>query len=220
MPLGINIGKSRVTELDRASEDYSVTFEKLFPYGDYFVVNVSSPNTPGLRELEKNLTPLLETLQKKNLEMAARLGTRPRPLFVKVSPDLSPDELAEAVASCLKNQVTGIIATNTTLSRDNLRVPAPQEGGLSGKPLRRRSTAVLKDIYKQAKDRLILIGVGGVFSAQDAYEKILSGASLVQLYTGWVYGGPSTVPHINEGLAELLTKDGFKNVKEAVGQGA
>lgn len=219
VPLGINIGKSRVTEIERAAEDYSFTFEKLFPYGNYFVVNVSSPNTPGLRELEKNLTPLLEALQKKNLEMAAKLGTRPRPLFVKVSPDLSAEELEEAVASCLKNQVTGIVATNTTLARDNLHISAPLEGGLSGKPLRRKSTAVLKEIYKQAKDRLVLIGVGGIFSAQDAYDKILAGASLVQIFTGWVYGGPSTIPQINEGLAELLDKDGFKNVREAVGKG-
>jgi len=218
-PLGINIGKSRVTELDRASEDYCFTFGKLFSYGDYFVVNVSSPNTPRLRELEKNLTPLLKALEKKNLEMAEKLKIRPKPLFVKISPDLTAGELEEVVASCLKNQVTGIIATNTTLGRDRLHLSAPLEGGLSGQPLRIKSTIILKDIYKQAKDRLILIGVGGIFSAQDVYDKILSGASLVQLYTGWVYGGPSTILDINKGLAALLEKDGFKNVQEAVGKG-
>ena len=219
-PLGINIGKSKIADLERAAEDYCFTFKKLYPYAHYFAVNVSSPNTPGLRELEKNLPPLLEALQKKNMDLAGRGGAKPKPLFVKVSPDLSAGDLEHAVDSCLKCNVAGVIATNTTLARDIVRLPAPIEGGLSGKPLRKKSTDVLKAIYKQAKDRLILIGVGGIFSAQDAYDKILAGASLVQLYTGWVYGGPSTVTDINLGLIDLLENDGFKNVKDAVGKGA
>jgi dihydroorotate dehydrogenase len=153
------------------------------------------------------------------LELAEKLNISPKPLFVKISTDLTAGELEEVVASCLKNQVTGIIAANTTLGRDRLHLSPPLEGGLSGQPLRIKSTIILKDIYKQAKDRLILIGVGGIFSAQYAYDKILSGASLVQLYTGWVYGGPSTILDINKGLAALLEKDGFKNVQEAVGKG-
>ncbi|OGR85101.1 MAG: dihydroorotate dehydrogenase (quinone) [Elusimicrobia bacterium RIFCSPLOWO2_01_FULL_54_10] len=219
VPLGINIGKSKVTDLARAAEDYCYTFEKLFSFGDYFVVNVSSPNTPGLRELEKNLTPLLRALKALNLKLTGKSGTL-KPIFVKVSPDMSPGDLEEAVGSCIKNEVTGIIATNTTLARDMVHLADPVEGGLSGKPLRRKSTETLKTIYRQAKGRLTLIGVGGIFSAQDAYDKILAGASLVQLYTGWVYGGPSTVTDINRGLIELLEKDGFKNVQEAVGKGA
>ncbi len=220
VPFGINIGKSKVTDLDKAAEDYIFTFERIFPYANYFVLNVSSPNTPGLRDLGKNLTPLLEALQKKNLEMAGRLRARPRPLFVKLSPDMSQEELEDAVHSCMKNQITGIIATNTTVSRDGIQLENPLEGGLSGKPLRSKSTAVLKEVYKMVKNQMVLIGVGGIFSAQDAYEKILAGASLLQIYTGWIYGGPSTVRKINEGLVVLLEKDGFKNIREAVGRDA
>ncbi len=220
VPLGINIGKSKVTELEKAAEDYLFTLEKLFPFANYFVINVSSPNTPGLRDLGKNLNPLLDALQKKNLEMAGKLRTRPKPIFVKLSPDMLPEELEDAVQSCLRNQVTGIIATNTTVSREGVDLGSPLEGGLSGKPLRDKSTAVLKEVHKLSKGQLILIGVGGIFSAQDAYDKILAGASLVQVYTGWVYGGPSTVTRINEGLSDLLKKDGFKNIREAVGKGA
>ena len=220
IPFGINIGKSKVTEMDKAAEDYIFSFEKLYPFAHYFTINVSSPNTPGLRDLEKNLDPLLLAIQNKNAQIAG--GKKLKPIFVKVSPDLSENELKDAVSSCLKRRVTGLIATNTTVSREGVGVhlPSPIEGGLSGEPLKNKSTAVLKQIYQAVRKDLVLIGVGGIFSAQDAYDKIKCGASLVQIYTGWVYGGPSTVGEINKGLVNLVERDGFKNILEAVGAGA
>lgn len=217
VPVGINIGLSRVTDLDRAADDYLYSFEKLFPYADYFTVNVSSPNTPGLRDLEKNLSPLIGALQKRNREIGGSNGKGRKPLLVKISPDLTPKQIDAVAETCLDQDVSGIVATNTTISREGVRLQSPIEGGLSGRPLLVRSTAVLKQLYKRVGKRLVLIGVGGIFSAGDAYRKIRAGASLVQLYTGWVYGGPSTIGDINRGLVEMLRQDGFRNVQEAVG---
>ncbi len=215
VPVGINIGKSKVTELEKSGEDYIFSFERLYPFASYFTINVSSPNTPGLRDLQHQLSPLLSALKKRNLELAG--SSRVKPIFVKVAPDLELADLDRICENCIENGVAGIIATNTTLSRDGLKETLNQSGGLSGKPLAEKSTVILRHLYKTAGKKLVLIGVGGIFSAEDAYRKIKAGASLVQVYTGWIYRGPSLTKEINKGLVTLLARDGFKNIQEAVG---
>ena len=216
-PVGVNLGKGRDTSLDRAVEDYAALFECFFDLGDYFVMNVSSPNTPGLRELQdkSRLDALFAVLQQKN---RARLKVAPRPLLVKVDPDLEPAQLDDVVELCLKHEMAGMIATNTTLGRDGLKSASGQAGGLSGRPLGPRATAAIRQIYQATRGKLPIIGVGGIFSAEDAYEKIRAGAALIQLYTGLIYKGPCLVRRINKSLVGLLQRDGFRNVAEAVGQ--
>jgi len=220
IPIGINLGKSKVTPLDQAVEDYLSSFRLLQDLGDYFVVNVSSPNTPGLRSLQatEQLGPILAALQQEN-----RAG---RPLLVKISPDLEWDEIAAILDLAQAHQLAGIIATNTTTQRPELNtrtiqatgnLVAQEPGGLSGAPLRQRSTEVIRFIWQQTQGKLPIIGVGGVFSAEDAWEKIIAGASLVQVYTGWVYEGPWMVRRILEGLQRLLQQQGWITLAEAVG---
>ncbi len=217
IPVGINIGKSKITDNSRAAEDYLYSFEKLYSYADYFVVNVSSPNTPGLRELQHDLSPILARLQEKN-DAIARVTYSPlKPLFVKIAPDLDQDQLNFIAEICADHKIVGLIATNTTTAREGVAEQMLSEGGLSGRPLEDRSMQTLKYLYKNFGKKFILIGVGGIFSAEDAYRKIKAGASLVQLYTGWVYGGPCTIKSINKGLVEFLERDGFKNIREAIG---
>jgi dihydroorotate dehydrogenase len=222
--LGINIGKSRAVPVAEATEDYLASFEAVRRAADYVAVNVSSPNTPGLRELQRAdlLAALLGALQRRNREMAAAEGRAPLPLLVKVAPDLGAGELEMIVDAARGAAVAGIIATNTTTSRENLgthaaRVAACGEGGLSGAPLRERSTRVVAMLRRLTRGALEIIGVGGIFGAQDAWEKICAGASLVQLYTGFVYEGFGVVRRINEGLAALLDRHGFRTLDEAVG---
>jgi dihydroorotate dehydrogenase len=223
--LGINIGKSRVVEVEDSIPDYLSSFETVYPFADYIVVNVSSPNTPRLRELQRadTLTNLLEALQTRNRELATKLTRQPVPLLLKIAPDLSNDEFESIVEVAISNKLAGIIATNTTISRDELRitpkniVEACGAGGLSGAPLRSRSTAVVARLYQLTRGRLTIIGVGGIFTARDAWEKIAAGASLVQLYTGLIYEGAGVVKRINEGLAEILNKEGFSSLDRAVG---
>ena len=227
VPIGMNIGKSKVTELEKSTEDYLYSFERLYPFADYFTINVSSPNTPGLRTLQHQLPPLLKAIQSKNAELfgkaeLSRKSTQSpsgalKPVFVKVAPDLELAELDRICENCIEQGVAGIIATNTTLSRDGLHKTSDLEGGLSGRPLMDKATNILRHIRKTAGKKLTLIGVGGIFSAEDAYKKIKAGASLVQVYTGWIYQGPSLVSEINQGLVKLLAKDGFKNIQDAVG---
>ena len=187
--LGVSIGKSKITPLEKATEDYLASFELIYKVADYVAVNVSSPNTPQLRELQQSqqLTSLLSALQARNRELQ-----QPLPLLVKLSPDLERGELETIVEVVERLGIDGIIATNTTISRDNLRTDAQRvaacgEGGLSGKPLRNRSTQMIADLYELTGGRIPLIGVGGIFTAEDAWEKITAGASLVQLYTGFIY---------------------------------
>jgi dihydroorotate dehydrogenase len=194
------------------------------PHADYVAVNVSSPNTPGLRELQRadRLGSLLGELQRENRELSARAGRAPLPLLVKVAPDLEAGELELIVGAALGSGVAGIIATNTTTSREGLRTPAREvaaagEGGLSGAPLRARSTRVIARLRRLTRGAAEVVGVGGVFNAEDAWEKICAGASLVQLYTGFVYEGFGVARRINEGLAELVRRHGFKTLDEAVG---
>ncbi|MFB6069522.1 MAG: quinone-dependent dihydroorotate dehydrogenase [Halanaeroarchaeum sp.] len=208
VPLGVNIGKSKDTPLEEAPSDYLYTYERVADYADFFVVNVSSPNTPGLRDLQDRgpLTDILETLREAGAD----------PLLVKVSPDLHRDAVADVVDLAEDLGLAGIVATNTTVERDDLenrnRV---QEGGLSGKPLESRATELVR--YVAGRTDLPVVGVGGVFTAADAYEKIRAGASVVQLYTGLIYEGPTIARDVNRGLIDRLERDGFDSVEDAVG---
>jgi dihydroorotate dehydrogenase len=220
IPLGINLGKSKVTPLEEAAADYLGSFRLLKDWGNYFVVNVSSPNTPGLRSLQSadQLSLILEALQQENQGQ--------KPILVKIAPDLSWEAIAEVLDLTQKYQVAGIIATNTTISRDGLKTEfleatgqkvAAEAGGISGAPLRQRSTAVIRFIWQQTQGQLPIIGVGGIFTAEDAWEKITAGASLIQVYTGWIYEGPWMVRRILTGLLKKLEERGLSNLSEAVG---
>lgn len=220
IPLGFNIGKNKTTPLERATDDYVKCVEALFPRADFFVVNVSSPNTPGLRDLQapEELEPLLRAVSERADALAAQHGKPRPPLFVKVSPD---EAFGEAVVDiAVRQRFAGIVATNTTRSREGMPASAPTDGGASGAPLRARSTEHVRRLYRAAAGRLTIIGVGGIFSAEDAYEKILAGASLVEIYTGFIYKGLTLPRDINRALIELLRRDGFRSVSEAVGKKA
>lgn len=221
VPVGVNIGKARKVANQEAVGDYLKTFDKLWRYGDYFVVNVSSPNTPGLRDLQARdfLEDIVKALKARNAELARQHGARPRPLLVKIAPDLLPKDLEAFVEVAKSERLDGIIATNTTTSRVGLKKDVQQEGGLSGAPLRERSTRMIREIHQQTDGRIPIIGVGGIFTADDAWEKLLAGASLVQLYTGFIYGGPATASDINEGLLELMEENSVAHLADVVGTG-
>jgi dihydroorotate dehydrogenase len=209
VPLGVNIGKSKETPQAEAPADYRHTYEQVAPHADFVVVNVSSPNTEGLRDLQDRapLTELLETLQ----------GAGADRLLVKLSPDLDEPAVVDVIQIAEELELAGIIATNTTTARPgSLSSPRRHEsGGLSGRPIEPRSTELVRFVAERT-DRPV-IGVGGVFTAADAYRKIRAGASLVQLYTGLVYRGPRIATAINRGLATLLERDGFEDVEAAIG---
>jgi dihydroorotate dehydrogenase len=212
--LGFNIGKNKDVSNDDAIENYLASFNLACEVADYVAVNVSSPNTPNLRELQKaeNLEELLKTLQNNNLKKI--------PLLVKIAPDLSEAEIESIVDICLRLELSGIIATNTTVSRENLKtqnIGQFGQGGLSGKPLAKRSTEVIATIYKHSKGKLPIIGVGGIFTAEDAFAKICAGASLLQAYTGFVYRGIGFAHEINCGIAKLIKEKGFETLDIAVG---
>ena len=196
--IGGNIGKNKVTANDEAVNDYILCFNALFNVVDYFVVNVSSPNTPGLRELQDKepLTKLLATLQGLNAQKEKR-----KPILLKIAPDLTEDQLLDIIDIVATTKIDGVIATNTTISRDGLTsVNKEETGGLSGKPLTKRSTEVIRFLSERSNKAFPIIGVGGIHSAQDALEKIEAGASLVQLYTGFIYEGPQLIKDINTEL--------------------
>ena len=220
IPIGINLGKSKITPLESAAEDYRKSFELLKEQGSYFVVNVSSPNTPGLRSLQakEQLAPILETLQTAN--------TGKKPLLVKISPDLAAEDIVEIVQLAQSCELAGIIATNTTISRDGLRTEAiaatgkavkDETGGISGRPVAQRSTEVIRLIYEQTGGALPIIGVGGIFTAEDAWAKVTAGATLLQTYTGWIYQGPTMVREVLDGLLEKLDEHNLDSLSEAVG---
>ncbi len=223
--LGINLGKSRIVEISDALPDYETSFERLFNYGDYFVVNVSSPNTPGLRDLQQRgpLLALLQGLQTLNKKLATERNKSPRPLLVKISPDLSDQALDDILAIVLQCKIAGIIATNTTTERDNLR-SAEQAflgtGGVSGLPVQDRARAIVSRIYTKTHGRLPIIGVGGIFDAEDALQMIEAGASLVQIWTGFVYEGPMAVRRINRDLIRLCDERGYAHIRDAIGKRA
>ena len=211
--LGVNIGKNKDVPNEDAVENYLASFDLAYEVADYIAVNVSSPNTPNLRELQKaeNLEELLEALQKRNREISAK------PLLVKIAPDLDESEIEAIVDIALRLNLSGIIATNTTTKRDNLKTKIDEAGGLSGKPLQRRSNEVISKIYRFSKGKLPIIGVGGIFTAEDAFEKIAAGACLIQAYTGFVYQGISFARDINSGLKNILKERGFDKLNDAVG---
>lgn len=222
IPIGVNLGKSKITPLDAAVEDYCESFQQLSTRGDYGVVNVSSPNTPGLRSLQsvEQLAPILSALQQANVQN--------KPILVKIAPDLAWEDITAIVELVQRYQLAGVIATNTTIRRDGLKTaqilatgqpPDQEAGGLSGAPLRSRSTEVIRYIWESTQGTVPIIGVGGVFTAQDAWEKLAAGSSLVQVYTGWTYEGPWMVRRILEGLGVALTHHGLRHIKEVIGTG-
>jgi dihydroorotate dehydrogenase len=200
--IGGNIGKNKNTPNDEAVKDYELCFEALFPYVDYFVVNVSSPNTPNLRALQdkKPLTQLLQTLQNQNSSKAFQSSVA-KPILLKIAPDLTDEQLLDIIEIIKETKIAGVIATNTTLSREGLLSEKRNEmGGLSGKPLTQRSTEVIRFLSEKSQKAFPIIGVGGIHTAQDALDKLDAGASLVQLYTGFVYEGPKLIKDINLAL--------------------
>ena len=197
--LGVSLGKQKETPLTDAAQDYAAVMQAVYPYADYLAVNISSPNTPGLRELQGDdyLGHLLGVLQAENEVLAEKHGIEKRPLLVKIAPDLTWPEMDEILTAVAGNQISGIIATNTTLSRKGLAHPDKKEGGgLSGRPLRQRSNEIISYIHRQTGGHLPIIGVGGVQTADDVRAKLDAGASLVQLYTGLIYEGPGMVGRI------------------------
>ena len=196
--IGGNIGKNKITPNDQAVNDYLICFEQLFDYVDYFVVNVSSPNTPNLRTLQEKepLQQLLSTLQHKNHE-----HPKPKPILLKIAPDLTDEQLLDIIEIVQNTHIAGVIATNTTIGRQGLHAPAQNEtGGLSGKPLKQRATEVIRFLSEKSNKAFPIIGVGGIFSEEDAIEKLNAGASLGQLYTGFIYEGAGLVKRINKRL--------------------
>lgn len=224
-PVGINLGKSKNAPLADAAQDYSKSFRALWSYADFFVVNVSSPNTPGLRQLQDRaaLDEILAALQEANHQLAQSAApTTTKPILVKVAPDLSFEALDEILESAGPRQVAGIVATNTTITRPTSNDSDVQQiyaeaGGLSGRPLSARSTECVRHIFRQTGGKLTIIGVGGIFDANDAWDKIVAGASLLQLYTGLVYRGPGVVKEIIDGLRGRLQENGFTRISQAVG---
>jgi len=218
-PVGINLGKSKVTPLEKAAEDYANSFRVLRAYADFFVVNVSSPNTPGLRQLQDK-SALAEILAA--IREIQRGDAKQKPILVKIAPDLSFEAVDELLELAGSQKIAGLVATNTTLERPqtddaSLEKIYSEAGGLSGKPLRARSTEIIRHVHKQTRGQLPIIGVGGIFSADDAWEKIRAGASLIQIYTGLVYEGPGLVKTILCDLVLRMDKEGIKDLKQLIG---
>ncbi|WP_167101905.1 quinone-dependent dihydroorotate dehydrogenase [Mycobacterium sp. DL592] len=215
VPIGVNIGKSKVTPPELAAEDYRSSARLLGPLAAYLVVNVSSPNTPGLRDLQavESLRPIL----------SAVLSETSTPVLVKIAPDLSDDDVDAVADLAVELGLAGIVATNTTISRAGLRTPGVDElgaGGISGPPVARRSLEILRRLYGRVGERLVLVSVGGIETADDAWERITAGASLLQGYTGFVYGGGLWAKEIHDGIAARLHAGGFSSLSDAVGSAA
>jgi len=219
--LGINIGKGKDTLIEKASEDYTYLLEKVFPYADYIAVNVSSPNTVGLRQLQAKelLSNLLSQVREKNLETAKQRSVKALPILVKIAPDLTWSELDDILEIIMAERVDGLIATNTTIQRpvflkNSLRT---EVGGLSGKPLKARSTEIIRYAFQRTERKLPIIGVGGVFDFRDVIEKIAAGASLIQVFTGLAYEGPFMVKTINRSLVSYMESLGISSIAELKG---
>jgi dihydroorotate dehydrogenase len=212
VPIGVNIGKTKSTPPDRAAEDYRASARLVGPSAAYLVVNVSSPNTPGLRDLQA-----VESLRS---ILSAVLTETSTPVLVKIAPDLADGDIDEIADLTVELGLAGIVATNTTVSRDGLRTPGVERlgsGGISGPPLAQRSAEVLRRLYGRVGDRLTLISVGGIETVDDAWDRITAGASLLQGYTGFIYGGGLWAKHIHDGIALKLRAGGYSSLSDAVG---
>ncbi len=223
-PVGINLGKSKVTPLEDAPSDYAGSIKILWKDADFFVINVSSPNTPGLRELQesRNLESIIRRCCEINKECSKEDGSTEKPLLVKIAPELGDGFLEDIVRLVKEYQLSGIVATNTTIDRPETKHISSQKiynevGGLSGSPLRGKSTDIIRKIYKLTNGKIPIIGVGGILTADDAWEKITAGASILQLYTGLVFEGPSIAKNIVKGLNKRLKSEGFESISDAVG---
>jgi dihydroorotate dehydrogenase len=207
--VGMNIGKSKVAEIEKAVDDYCYSFTRVQEYVDYVTVNVSSPNTPGLRQLQERqkLLELLHALQS--------INAASKPIFVKLAPDLSFEAIDEVLECCFDTKVAGIVATNTTVGREGLQSTTQETGGLSGKPLFNRSLDVVRFIGARAQGKLAIVGVGGISSSNDVLAMLAAGADMVQVYTGLVYGGPGFVKSLNVGLVSFMDEHGCSSLKEA-----
>lgn len=214
--LGVNLGKSKVTPLEQAHDDYRESAARLAPLADYLVINVSSPNTPGLRALQS-----VDALEGIITAVRGACGARAVPLLVKLAPDLADDDLDAVTDLACSLRLDGIVATNTTLRRDGLRDPeavkALGDGGVSGEPVRARATEVVRRIFRRSRGALTIVGVGGVRGADDAWEKIAAGASLVQVYTGFVYEGPLMARRLLRGLLARMDREGVRELRALVG---
>ncbi len=219
-PVWANLGKSKATPLPNAKDDYSTTLQRLWPYVDLFVINVSSPNTPGLRELQHgdHLKKILEACTTVNQACANDLNSDIKPLLIKVAPDLSTKELESIVDIAVACNIDGIVATNTTLERPNEDHKTYREsGGCSGLPLKNRSTEMIRHIYSYTNGSLPIVGVGGIMNAEDAWDKITAGATLLQAYAGFVFEGPGLTKSIVHGLHRRLKESEFESIADAVG---
>jgi len=218
VPIGVNIGKTKKTPAAEAVDDYRASARLVGPLASYLVVNVSSPNTPGLRDLQaiESLRPILSAV-------SAEVSRTSTPVLVKIAPDLSDSDIDDIADLAVELGLAGIVATNTTVSRDGLATPGADElgaGGISGPPVGRRATDVLRRLYGRVGDRLVLISVGGIETTDDAWERITAGASLLQGYTGFIYGGGLWAKHIHDGIARRLRDGGFASLRDAVGSAA
>ncbi len=222
IPLGLNLGPNRDTPPEGVPADYAALVASLGAMADFIVINLSSPNTPGLRDWQapKRLRTLIATILPERTDLSSAVAPRRCPVLIKLAPDLDPSQLAAVCDLIMELGLDGIVATNTTLAREKCGVTSVYEGGLSGEPLKLRARAVIREIYRRTQGRIPIIGVGGVSSAEDAYGHIRAGASLVELYTGLVYEGPGLVGRIKKGLTALLKRDGLRSIGEAIGTGA
>jgi dihydroorotate dehydrogenase len=222
IPVGINVGPNRATPPAGWTGDYVEALRVLYDAGDYFVINISSPNTPGLRDLHRSdlLDDVLSALRAEVAARAARSGGSPKPVLLKVSPDVPADGLDDIAALVVRHGVAGVVVANTTIASPLVERAGLGGGGVSGAPIRAVSTALVREYYRRLRGRAEIVGVGGVFGAEDAYEKIRAGASLVQVYTGFVYEGPGLAGDACRGLAALLRRDGFDRVADAIGADA
>jgi dihydroorotate dehydrogenase len=218
-PLGINIGPNRATPPQRWAGDYVEALRVLYPAGDYFVINISSPNTPGLRDLHRSdlLHELLSAFRGEIATQAAGSAGAPKPFLLKVSPELPLEDLDTVADAVVRHGVAGVIVANTTVASPLIDRANLRGGGLSGAPIRAMTTALVREFYRRLRGRAEVVGVGGVFTAADAYEKIRAGASLVQVYTGFVFEGVAMAGRLCRGLAAMLQRDGWRNVRDAVG---
>ena len=223
-PVGINLGKSKITPLDEAPSDYSGSIKILWNHADFFVINVSSPNTPGLRDLQesKNLDSIIKKCCEINKEISAQNGSAEKPLLVKIAPELGDGFLEDILKLVKKYKLSGIVATNTTISRPKTSHASSEkiykeEGGLSGVPLKNKSTEMIRKIYKVTKGKIPIIGVGGILTAEDAWEKITAGASILQIYTGLVFEGPAIAKSIVKGLKKRVESECLESLSDAVG---